>query len=47
MNNEIDTVEGVREEMLISLNHECRRHDARGISQHSILRNDGKAFHAN
>jgi hypothetical protein len=47
MNNEIDTVEGVLEEMLISLDHECGRHYARGISQHSIFRNDSKAFNAN
>ena len=46
MNDEIDPVEGIREKLLIRPDHECRRHDASRISQHSVIRNDGKAFNA-
>jgi len=46
MNDEIDPVEGIREKLLIRLDHEGRWHDASRISQHSIIRNDGKAFNA-
>ena len=47
MNNEVYTVEGIREKFLIGLDHECRRHYPRGISEHTIFRNDGKAFNTN
>ena len=44
VDHDIDGVETGFKKALIGLELERRRHDAGGIGEHAVLRNDGKAF---
>ena len=44
MDDDVDTIETGFKETLIGREFERLRHNADGIGEHAVLRNDGKAF---